>query len=152
MAQKWLLHLYLKNGKTELYVNINRVEESNNLIGPLFIRITACKMQVYLNWHFVNFLVKATVPHPTAVIALFLGLLSAVLYMEDVDVDLDQDTRKPSPLLLARRYEITALVTSSGAINVFITRNTYLGSIATTQDSRVTNQYVGRAVAFWIIQ
>jgi hypothetical protein len=111
------------------------------------------------------------------------------LYMEDVDVDLDQDTRKPSPLLLARRYEITALVTSSGAINVFITRNTYLrtrkinehnlnsdckmrknltsnfklsieivrkcaylGSIATTQDSRVTNQYVGRAVAFWIIQ
>jgi hypothetical protein len=115
-------------------------------------------MQVYLNWHFVNFLVKATVPHPTAVIALFLGLLSAVLqqkkilYMEDVDVDLDQDTRKPSPLLLARRYEITALVTSSGAINVFITRNTYLGSIATTQDSRVTNQYVGRAVAFWIIQ
>lgn len=79
-----MLHLYLKNGKTELYVNINRVEESNNLIGPLFIRITACKMQVYLNWHFVNFLVKATVPHPTAVIALFLGLLSAVLQQKKI--------------------------------------------------------------------
>lgn len=46
--------------------------------------------------------------------------------MDEADVDRDQDTRNPSPLLILRRYDKIAFVTSSGHNVFFATWNTNL--------------------------